>query len=186
MIRARLFLIAIAVASLPIAAQAGGSAPKGFSLKNGALIRWGDSCKQAQARAGRLSDSAEGEDSTYAAVTCEDNIVAADATPPPYHAAQLYFNAKGQLYAVAAWLKPEDFAEARQPLIASLGPPNEEESIVQNGFGATFDKTTDRWQVGSVSVLLENRAKTVDEAILTMIYLPLAPKPTKKSVKPPF
>ena len=157
-----------------------GRAPQGFRLKSGTLIRWGESREAAIANSGRIGLPALSM--TMSAVSCDKNqpcMAAADAVPSPYHnAAFLWFN-DDKFYGVQVGLPSDKFQEAERGIVQALGvKPKREVSAVQNGFGATFERIDDTWNIGHVSILLRS-LNEADEGILVMRYKPRVLKNTQ-------
>jgi hypothetical protein len=76
-------------------------------------------------------------------------------------------------------LPSDKFQEAERGIVQALGvKPKREVSAVQNGFGATFERIDDTWNIGHVSILLRS-LNEADEGILVMRYKPLVLKNTQ-------
>jgi hypothetical protein len=171
------------VCALGLCVAATGRAPEGFKLKNGYLIRWGETQEKALAEAGTVGAI---DMPVLDCATGEDCMVDVSEVPPPYHYGCLHFN-DDRFYGVVLDLPADKFEDAEKAILAGIGtPPRQTRSTVQNLFGAQFDQLDDFWQVGNVSIYLEKRGNKVDEGMFTMVYDPLAPKRHDQPPAAPF
>jgi hypothetical protein len=93
-----------------------------------------------------------------------------------------------QFYGYVVRLDPErDFDFVVRTITAALGPPaKSEESEVENRMGAKFPQTVATWSTEHVDVVLQRRARTVDEGFLSITYRPLAPPKKPEEGAAPF
>jgi hypothetical protein len=112
----------------------------------------------------------------------------ADFGPTPRGLEPHLLFAGDKLYGYVVTLDAEqDFEAVSAVLKNALGPPSVvEEAPVQNRMGATFTSQAVAWKTSSTVVRLVSRVVTVDDCVMSVTYLPLAPPEKPDETRVPF
>ena len=156
--------------------------PQGLKLARGKLIRWGDTKSVAIAAFTPLPLQCYGGGGLETCSAERDPNI-----PPPFSDVTLTFN-QGKLYEVHLRVVSEEFDAVESEMTTALAQkPNQQTSILQNGFGARFDQVIDFRQADHVVLLLEKRdPHELEVTVLMMRYIPLAPNEEVKKKVVPF